>query len=156
NRFDQPEQGLRRRGMPKSGAKARPHRSGRNGSWPVTYRWIAMGTLVVYTAVGTKTISRAWAQNVATNTAGQGTATAATLPVKRFAIPPGPLREVLREWERAAGLHVQVEKQGILDLQSPGVAGLCTEVQALEKALEGTGVRYRLAADRTVVLELAG
>ena len=33
-------------------------------SWPVAYRWAAMGTLVAYSAVGTKTLSAAQAQEL--------------------------------------------------------------------------------------------
>jgi len=36
--------------------------SEKKNNWPVAYRWAAMGTLVIYTAVGTKTVSVAWAQ----------------------------------------------------------------------------------------------
>ena len=33
-------------------------------NWPIAYRWAAMGTLVAYSAVGSKTINVARAQDV--------------------------------------------------------------------------------------------
>lgn len=123
-------------------------RENKNNNWPVAYRWAAMGTLVMYTAVGTKTVSIAHAQ--------QAPGAAAAMTSRRYDIKPGMLRDVLQEWERAAGFVVKPAKEGILDLQSPGITGLFSAEQALQAALAGTGVRYRFAEERTVVLELAG
>src|SRR5438045_3415933 len=107
--------------MPKSGAKDKLRRTGHSGSWPVTYRWAALGTLVVYTAVGTRTIPLVRAQELPAGRAGLGDGANPTLPVRRFAIRPGPLRDVLTEWECLVGMHVHAEKEGILDLQSRGI-----------------------------------
>ena len=124
--------------------------SEKRNNWPVAYRWAAMGTLVIYTAVGTKTVSVAWAQQAPAPGA------AASMTARRYAIKAGPLGEVLPEWERAAGLTVKPEKEGILNVQSPGITGLYSAEQALQAALAGTGVRYRFAPDAKVILELAG
>ena len=33
-------------------------------NWPITYRWLAMGTLVAYSAVGSETVDVAFAQDL--------------------------------------------------------------------------------------------
>jgi catecholate siderophore receptor len=127
--------------------------AGRN-YWPVAYRWVALGTLVAYSATGTKTIRGASAQDAqppATARQWQGSE-----PVRRFAIPPGHLDAVLDAFERVSGLRVTVAREGIRSLASPGVAGLYTPAQALEKLLASTGVTFRFTAADAVVLDLAG
>ena len=129
---------------------------GAKGVWPVTYKWIAMSTLVAYTAIGSRTIVLAAPQaGQKSSGRGQSETQAAVLP-KRFAIPPGMLGEVLDAFEREAGIRVLVEEEGIRTLASPGVSGLCTAEEALAKLLAGTGVKYRFVAPETVRLSLAG
>src|SRR5262245_990308 len=122
----------------------------KKNNWPVAYRWAAIGTVVMYTAVGTKTISIARAQQLPATDAAAG------LTSRRYAVKPGPLREVLTEWERVTNLKVRPGKEGILDLQSPGITGLYSPEQVLQAALSVTGVRYRFDSGAKVVLGLAG
>ena len=73
----------------------------------------------------------------------------------RFAIPAGPLAEVLRAFERVTGTTVTLGIDAIGTIQSPGVSGSLTTEQALRAMLVGTSVRYRLTASTSAVLELA-
>ncbi len=129
----------------------------RSSTWPVAYKWLAMGTAVVYTAVGTKTINVAYAADAvsATAEAGLGSRTEA-LPAKRYDIPAGPLESVLSAFRPAAAIEVVVPQNGMNSLPSPGVSGYYTVEQALQKLLAGTGVGYRFTGDAAVTLELRG
>ena len=132
----------------KTGKKKRD-RTGQ-GNWPIAYRWAAMGTLVAYSAVGSRTVNVARAQTLG-NAAPQ---TQGSMPVLRFDIPAGPLDSVLKGFAQVSGLRVSFAKAGIGKLQSPGVKGLCTADQALERLLKGTGVSYRFDSAAQVSLDL--
>ena len=47
-------------------SKATKRKGGKNTqiSWPITYRWTAIGTVVACSAVGSKTVNVAYAQSV--------------------------------------------------------------------------------------------
>ncbi len=125
-------------------------------SWPAAYRWAAMGTLVAYSAVGSKTFNVARAQDVA----GKGTGnvpvaqTQGAQPVRRFEIAAGSLDSVLATFEQVTGIKATVSKEGIRNVASPGVTGLYTPEQALEKLLAETGVTYRFTSGSEVALDL--
>jgi catecholate siderophore receptor len=123
-------------------------------SWPVAYRWAAMGTLVMYTAVGTKIIPAARAQD---GRAAPGHVPAAgLLTVRRFEIPAGLLEAAARAYQEVTGVAVNAAEEGILRVASPGVSGLYTNEEAIRRLLAGTGVSYRFTAAKTVLLELRG
>src|ERR1700704_4983143 len=88
-------------------------------SWPVAYRWLAVGTVVIYTAVGSRTVNVAMAQGLPANACR-------TEDAKRqeFDIPPGTFELVLKSFENATGLHVKMPDTGMLNLASPGVSGV--------------------------------
>ena len=90
-------------------------------SWPVAYRWAAMGTLVAYSAVGSKTFNVARAQDVQRPGPANGSIsqTQGSQPVRRFDIPAGPLDSVLAAFEQVTGFSVSVSKEGIRSLSSP-------------------------------------
>ncbi len=113
--------------------------------WPVTYRWVAMGTLVAYSAVGTRTFNVARAQDLQQLTREH---------VWRFDIPAGPLDSAIGTYRRVTGFSVTVSQEGILSVSSHGVAGTYTAEQALQKLLEDTGLSYRFPSAGAVVLEL--
>ena len=93
-------------------------------SWPVAYRWAAMGTLVAYSAVGSKTINVARAQDISRPSRSNDSAeTQGSQPVRRFDIQAGPLDSVLTAFEQLTGVTVTVSKEGIRSLSSPGVTG---------------------------------
>lgn len=112
-----------------------------------------MGTFVVYTAVGTKTVSLANAQQVRLSPADRS----GSLVVHRFDIPSGMLDTVLAEFGRITKVAVELQAAGIGNLPSPGVRGQYTVELALRQILQGTGVsaRYNTAADK-IILEISG
>src|SRR4051794_9232158 len=117
-------------------------------SWPVAYRWLAVGTIAFYTVVGSRTVNVAMAQELPRPNSRPE---AENQP---FNIPPGTFDSVLRAFENASGLHVAVPDPGMLNLSSPGVSGVYRADGALEQLLQGTGVDYRFTADRTVTLQI--
>jgi catecholate siderophore receptor len=111
-----------------------------------------MGTLVAYSAVGTKTIAIACAQNtqgVEARPPAQG-----NLPALLFSIPAGPLDTVLDTFAKVTGLKVKVSDDGIRSVLSPGVSGVFTSEQALRKLLAATGIDGHFVDSGTVALEL--
>src|SRR5215475_5873516 len=129
-----------------SRAKAKARKTGQS-YWPVAYRWAAMGTLVAYSAVGSKTIPAAHAQDIPG--AGPARATAdvqGPQSVFHFEIPAGTIDTVVRAFERMTGWTISVAKDGVRTLASPGVSGTLTADQALQKLLADTGLTYRLTS----------
>ena len=74
----------------------------------------------------------------------------------RFDIPPGPLGTVLAAFSEATGFDVEVTDEGIREISSPGVSGLFTPHQALERLLAGTDVTFRFTEEDEVTLALRG
>jgi catecholate siderophore receptor len=136
--------------------KQKKPENGKACAWPVAYRWAAMGTLVAYSAIGTKTINIARAQDIPSphSTNRPAYQTQGSQPVRRFDIPAGSLDTVLADFEQVSNLTVVVSKKGIGSLASPGVSGVYTPEQALEKLLAGTGLTYRFESARTASLDL--
>jgi len=124
--------------------------------WPAAYRWAAMGTLVAYSAVGSKTFNVASAQDVAP----PGTQKPAisrsqdSQPARHFDIPAGPLEAALKTFEQVTAINVSISREGIGRLSSPGVTGLYTPEQALEKLLLDTGLTYRFMAANAVTVDI--
>ncbi len=125
-------------------------------SWPAAYRWAAMGTLVAYSAVGSKTFNVARAQDVKGNRQPNGSVaqTQGAQLVRRFEIAAGPLDSVLAAFEQVTGISATVSQNGIRSLTSPGVSGLYTPEQALQKLLDDTGVTFRFISATAVSLDL--
>ena len=120
-------------------------------SWPITYRWAAVGTMVAYSAVGSKTIHVAHAQTLPQPNG-------ATSPAKalRFDIAAGSLSEVLPQFARAAGITFTLSPDSIGTITSPGISGTFTIQEALRRLLEGTSVKFRFTAPTVAVFELRG
>jgi catecholate siderophore receptor len=124
--------------------------------WPVAYRWAAMGTLMIYSALGSKTIHLARAQTAT----GQlqpgpiGGQTNGAQRVWRFEIAPGPLETVVAAFQNVTGLTVVVAKEGIRSLPSAGVSGVYTADQALQRMLRDTGLSYSYTSATTVTVDL--
>ena len=95
--------------------KAEEAENGKACAWPVAYRWAAMGTLVAYSAIGTKTINIARAQDIPSPHSMNRPAdqTQGSQPVRRFDVPAGSLDTVLADFERVSNLTVIVSKKGI-------------------------------------------
>jgi catecholate siderophore receptor len=112
--------------------------------------WVAMGTLAAYAAIGANrpALAAIWKTDP---TSGGGAA--ATLPLKRFDIPAGPLEGAIAAYEKATGLKVKIVLPSgtLAGFNSPGVVGLYREDDALLQILDGTGLNYR-AEDATTML----
>jgi catecholate siderophore receptor len=78
---------------------------------------------------------------------------AATLPLKRFDIPAGPLDGVIEAYEKATGLKVKIVLPGgtLAGFNSPGVTGLYREDEALRRFWMERVLNYR-AEDATTML----
>jgi catecholate siderophore receptor len=111
--------------------------------------WVAMGTLAAYAAIGANRPAMAaiWKKDP---TSGGGAA--ATLPLKRFDIPAGPLEGAIAAYEKATGLKVKIVLPSgtLAGFNSPGVVGLYREDDALLQILDGSGLNYR-AEDATTM-----
>lgn len=114
-----------------------------------TRSWIAMGTLAAYAAMGGTRSALA----AAAKANGDG-APAATLPLKRFDIPSGPLGEAIAAYEKTTGLTVKMVLPvgTTAGFNSRGVTGLYREDEALRKLLDGTGLNYRAESATTMVV----
>jgi len=140
----------------KTSRKKEKSRKGRQNNWPIAYRWAAMGTLVAYSAVGSKTFNAARAQGITRPNHGNAAAsqTQGSQPVRRFDIAAGPLDAVLAAFEQVTGFHVTVAQEGMRNLASPGVSGTYTGEQALQKLLANTGLTYRFTAATAVLVDI--
>jgi hypothetical protein len=127
----------------------------KSGSWPVTYRWVAMGTLMAYSAFGGTKIALAGPRAMPGNTkSSEGEGQSQALVVRRFDIPAGTMDVVLVEFEKVTSIHVTVSEEGIRTLHSSGVTGIYTPEKALVQLLDDSGVTYRFTSINTVVLRL--
>jgi catecholate siderophore receptor len=111
---------------------------------------VAVGTLAAYAVLGSSrpTLAAVWHKEPADGGA------AATLPLKRFDIPLGPLDGAIEAYEKTTGLKVKIVlPEGTLaGFRSPGVSGLYREDDALRQILEGTGLNYRTEDATTMVV----
>ena len=123
-------------------------------SWPVSYGWLAAGTLVAYSAVGVSKVALAQ-RGVGRAKELRPPATMSELPVTQFDIPPGPLGAVVAALKNATGLQILTVDQAFLSLYSPGVSGICTVEMALKEMLRGTGLSYRFTGPETIELQIA-
>jgi catecholate siderophore receptor len=121
-------------------------------SWPVAYRWAAMGTLVAYSAVGTRNV--ALAQMTAPSKPAGAPQSPGVQPAWHFEIAGGPIDTALATFAQVTGLRVSFSKDGIRSLPSPGVSGFYTADRALQKLLTETGVSYRFTSPSSIVLDL--
>ena len=74
--------------------------------------------------------------------------------MQRFDIPPGPLGQVLAQFESASGLQILTPEAQLRTLPSPGVTGLHTPEGALKVLLSGTKLTYRFTGENIVTLEI--
>jgi catecholate siderophore receptor len=124
----------------------------KQNSWPVAYRWMAMGTLVMYTAVGTKTV--AYAGQTPEQAQGTPARKMEPHPAREFDIPPGTLDVVLAAFEQACGIKATTANEGIRRIASPGVSGTFTVDQALRKLLANTGIDFRFSGPLAITLSI--
>lgn len=98
--------------------------------WPVTYRWMAMGTLVAYSALGATKLAAGCpvGENFPSekNTNGQQ-----ALLVRRFTIVAGSLEVTLDAFAKVTGIRVNFADDRLKKLPSKGVTGLYAPERAL-------------------------
>ncbi len=113
--------------------------------------WIAAGTLAAYAAMGGTKMAMASAEKVDPGATG---AAEATLPLKKFEIPAGPLDVAVKAYEKATGLTVKIVLPAgtVAGFNSPGVVGLFREDEALRLLLDGTGLNYRVEDAATMLV----
>ena len=115
--------------------------------------WMALGTLAASAVMGAGSVAFAAAKSAAAPAAGAAAA-AASLPVKRFNIPAGPLDGALKEYERETGLKVmtKVDAAVLTGFQTKGVTGLHPAEEGLRLLLEGTGLESAQQDSATLVV----
>ncbi|HEX7361799.1 MAG TPA: TonB-dependent siderophore receptor [Bryobacteraceae bacterium] len=114
-------------------------------------RWIAMGTLAAYAATGSGKIALAQESPPGGRRGHPGQI--ATLPVRRYNIPPGKFGDVLQAFKAVSGVKSTAANAEILNVQSPGVTGLLTVNEALERIFSNTGVTYRFVKPNAIELD---
>jgi catecholate siderophore receptor len=109
-----------------------------------------MGTLTAYAAMGGARPALGAPAKANPNKDG---VPPATLPLKRFNIPAGPLDEAIAAYEKTTGLKVKVvlPEGTMAGFNSHGVVGLYREEEVLRLILDGTGLNYR-AEDASTML----
>ncbi len=128
-------------------------------SWPEVYRVLATGALVAYSAIGSRVVVPAQAQDPRT------TPTAVGRPIPSdsshnesaladFDIGPAALGDVLARLADAIDLRVEYAAGQLRAVRSPGVQGRYTVSDAVAAALRGTGARFTLSPDNTVTIEI--
>ena len=126
------------------------------GLWPVAYRWVAVGTLVAYSAVGSKTFHVAHAQELTHSASANGPLfdTQDSPPVYAFELPAGPLESVVAEFQRITGISVSLANPSFRTVPSPGATGTMSAGVVLERLLSGTGLAYRFTSANAVSVDL--
>jgi catecholate siderophore receptor len=101
-------------------------------------------------------LDAAWRERMVPGDEPDGAGQDLDTPALRFEIPPGPLGPALAAFSEVTGLEVKVAEEGVRQLGSPGVSGLYTPHQALERLLDGTDVTFRFTGAQQVTLVLQG
>ena len=74
--------------------------------------------------------------------------------VLRFDIREGPLGDVLAQYERVTGIRTALADPGLALIQSPGVSGNFTALEAMRRLVMGTSVSATFHSDNTVRLDV--
>jgi catecholate siderophore receptor len=72
-----------------------------------------------------------------------------------FDIPPGALERVAADFERVTDLTIVFADAGLAVIQSPGVSGTFTSIEAIDRLLSGTSVEGSVNGS-TVTLRVSG
>jgi catecholate siderophore receptor len=122
--------------------------------------WVAMtamGALVAYSPVSTAArVLYAQDTRELAQAASRQQPIAGRRATQEFSIPRGPLSGVLAEFETLTGIRATLAREGIGDVESPGVSGNFTPDEALQRLLDGTGVVSSFTAADAVLLDLRG
>ncbi|MET0648188.1 MAG: TonB-dependent siderophore receptor [Pyrinomonadaceae bacterium] len=134
----------------KRSSKQRRDKSRRRGArcWVLSVG--VFGALVAYTVGESRAVTIA---RLRRGPAPQAQAQAQS-EARRFDIQPGPLESVLEEFQRLTGWVVIVPNERMGGISSQGLSGVHTPEQGLKQLLTGTGVGFKLTAERTATLEI--
>src|SRR5688500_564464 len=72
----------------------------------------------------------------------------------QFNIAADTLESVITKFQTTADIQVVIPNDAMRTLASPGVNGRYSPEQALREILRGTGISYRFADTKTVILEI--
>lgn len=114
-------------------------------------RWAAVGALAAHGVIGGR-IGSAVAQILPPPHAVQRPQAPTT--ARQFDIPAGAMGEMLVGFEAATAIHARFARAGLEKLLSPGVSGLYSPEQALERLLADTGLAFRFVSPSDVVVDL--
>jgi catecholate siderophore receptor len=120
----------------------------------VTYRCLATGTLIAYTAIGCQELRAAPFPHERGPLRLAAFDQAAAPAPRRFDISAGLLQEAIDIFRRTTGLEVTLLNEGIGKVNANAVSGLLTPEQALNQMLRDTGVHWRFTNPSSVLLEL--
>jgi catecholate siderophore receptor len=118
--------------------------------------WMAVGTVAAYATFGSDAVFKVYAQQDRPAPAVSAPGQTLGLTVRHFDVPPGTLDAVLPLFEKTSLFHVTVPRDSMRAIWSPGVAGLYTPQEALQKLLTGTGIGFHLTGPDQVLLEIQG
>jgi catecholate siderophore receptor len=90
----------------------------------------------------------------AASVAGLAQAGALAPQTRRFDIPAGTIATVTDQFRVLTGIRVALANEMIKDLPSPGVSGVMTDEQALDRLLAGTSVGFAFTARNSVSLDI--
>jgi len=119
----------------------------------VTYRWIAAGTLAIYSAIGCQ-IVKGVQQLPASGAPEPSSQSLPAQSSRRFNIPAGLMGDVVPAFHAVTGIDVTFRQDGISELSSPGVTGVATPEQAMDALTRNTGVQWRFTDDKSITLDL--
>jgi catecholate siderophore receptor len=108
------------------------------------------------TAAGAKVAyaQQSQAGGQAASIAGMAQAGALAQQTRRFDIPAGTIAAVSDQFRALTGIRVVLANEMIKDLPSPGVSGVMTDEQALDRLLAGTSVGFAFTARDAVSLDI--
>ena len=144
---------------PTNSSRARRRRRG-------TSRLFVLGAaFMASTAVGEKLATPVHAQStlrdtrvvgsrVVTSSAISDVSEGQATQIAAFDIPAGPIGNVADTFHAVTGIRIVFANEDIKGLPSPGVFGVMTAEQALERALVGTGVGYVFTARDLVTMDI--
>ena len=115
-----------------------------------TARLFVLGAAFMASTAAGRLAPPVQAQSLADGAAVQAVATT------RFAIAAGPVADVIKVFQQATGLSIQLALDSIGAIQSPGVTGVFTIEGALQEMLAGTGLAFRFLDPTSVSIDLRG
>jgi catecholate siderophore receptor len=97
-----------------------------------------------------------FAQQPGTSTQEQSSARAVQQTRTQYAIPAGPLGDLLERFQQASGVDVTLATESLGMIQSPGVSGFYTVEQALAQLTAGTSLSFRFTSPGAVHIDVQG